>query len=102
VATTPEPKPVLTAPKPKPTQPQPQQVVAKAPNPAKPKPEPTKSPAKPSKPTQPTVYQPIEGPAAPVSAEKQQRLHELLSRYQADQVTPEQYHAERAKILAAP
>jgi len=101
VATTPEPKPVLTAPKPKLTQPQ---QVANAPNPAKAKPEP-KSP-KPPKSYQPPVgtasYKPIEGPAAPVSAQKQQRLHELLSRYQADQITPEQYHSERAKILAAP
>jgi hypothetical protein len=29
-----------------------------------------------------------------------QKLSALLHRYQADQITPEQYHAERAKILA--
>jgi len=45
-------------------------------------------------------FQPLEGPPLPISSEKQQRLSELLQRYRADQVTPEQYQAERAKILA--
>jgi hypothetical protein len=44
----------------------------------------------------------MEGPPLPISADKQRRLGELLRRYQADQVTPAQYHAERAKILAEP
>ena len=48
----------------------------------------------------PKAFQPIEAPALPVSNEKQQRLAELLQKYRADQVTPEQYHLERAKILA--
>ena len=48
------------------------------------------------------AFPPIQGPALPISAEKQQKLSELLTRYKADQVTPEQYHAERARILAAP
>jgi hypothetical protein len=47
-------------------------------------------------------FPPLEGPALPISYEKQQRLAQLLDRYKADQVTPEQYQAERAKILAAP
>ena len=47
-------------------------------------------------------YQPLESPAVPFSAEKQAKLAELLRRYQADEVTPEQYHSERAKIVAAP
>jgi hypothetical protein len=38
----------------------------------------------------------------PISTEKQQKLADLLRRYQADQVTPSQYHEERAKILAEP
>jgi hypothetical protein len=47
-------------------------------------------------------FPPLEGPAVPISYEKQQRLAQLLGRYKADQVTPEQYQTERAKILAAP
>ncbi|HTL17706.1 MAG TPA: hypothetical protein VL793_10740, partial [Patescibacteria group bacterium] len=47
-------------------------------------------------------FQPLEGPPLPISSEKHQRLNELLQRYKADQVTPEQYQAERAKILAGP
>jgi len=48
------------------------------------------------------AFRPIEGPALNISADKQQRLAELLRRYQADEVTPAQYHEERAKILAQP
>jgi hypothetical protein len=47
-------------------------------------------------------FPPLEGPPLPISSEKQQRLHQLLQRYKSDQVTPEQYQAERAKILAGP
>jgi hypothetical protein len=47
-------------------------------------------------------FPPLEGPPLPISSQKQQRLYELLQRYKADQVTPEQYQAERAKILAGP
>lgn len=43
-----------------------------------------------------TIIQPA------VSQTKQQRLMELLERYKADQLTPAEYHAERAKILAEP
>jgi len=48
------------------------------------------------------VFQPLEGPALPISADKQQRLAVLLEKYQADLITPEQYHQQRAKILAEP
>jgi len=48
------------------------------------------------------TLKPIEGPPLPLSADKQQRLAELLQKYKADQITPEQYHTERAKILAEP
>jgi len=41
-------------------------------------------------------------PASTISGEKQQRLDELLRKYRADQIAPEEYHAERAKILAEP
>jgi hypothetical protein len=33
---------------------------------------------------------------------KEQRLADLLRRYQADEITPYQYHMERAKIIAEP
>jgi hypothetical protein len=44
----------------------------------------------------------VQPPALPISADKHQRLEALLQKYRADQITPEQYHAERAKILAEP
>jgi hypothetical protein len=47
-------------------------------------------------------FPPLEGPPLPISSEKHQRLTDLLQRYKSDQVTPEQYQAERAKILAGP
>jgi hypothetical protein len=42
------------------------------------------------------------GPPPPVSTEKVQKLNALLEQYKADQITPEQYHEQRAKILAGP
>ena len=45
---------------------------------------------------------PIQGPATAVSADKQQRLAELLRKYIADEITPEEYHRERAKIVNGP
>jgi len=50
----------------------------------------------------PIAIQPMVGPPSPLSTDKQQRLATLLEKYKADQLTPEQYHAERAKILAGP
>ncbi len=44
--------------------------------------------------------QPIQPPPPPVSAEQQEQLQELLQRYDANQITPEEYQAERAKIMA--
>jgi hypothetical protein len=49
-----------------------------------------------------SVMQPIESPAFPISADKAQRLQQLLQKYRVDEITPEQYHRERAKILAEP
>ena len=64
------------------------------PQPKPPKP-PKESPAlKPS-----PAFKALEAPVLPISADKQQRLAELLRKYKADELTPEQYHAERAKIL---
>jgi hypothetical protein len=45
---------------------------------------------------------PIVAPAIPVSMTKEMRLQALLARYKADQITPEQYHTQRAAILAEP
>jgi hypothetical protein len=50
----------------------------------------------------PTAFQPIQSPELPISSSKQQRLAALLEKYRADQITPEQYHQERAKILGEP
>jgi hypothetical protein len=41
-------------------------------------------------------------PALPIAASKEQRLQQLLSQYKADQITPQQYHEQRAAILAEP
>jgi hypothetical protein len=53
-----------------------------------------------------TTPVPTPAPAPPEQATgpktKQQRLIELLDRYKADKLTPPEYQAERAKILAEP
>lgn len=48
----------------------------------------------------PVMSPPMYDPNLPLSAEKQQRLNTLLEKYMADQVTPQEYHEQRAKILA--
>jgi hypothetical protein len=47
-------------------------------------------------------FPPLQTPPPAIGADKEQRLQELLRKYRADQITPEQYHQERAKILAEP
>lgn len=47
-------------------------------------------------------YAPIQPPASPLSAAKQARLADLLSRYKADTITALEYHTQRAAILAEP
>ena len=44
----------------------------------------------------------LQGPPVAISAEKQQRLDTLLRKYRADELTPEEYHLQRAKVLAEP
>ena len=44
----------------------------------------------------------MEAPPAAVSAAKQQRLNDLLARYKDNNITPGEYHEQRAKILAEP
>jgi hypothetical protein len=43
---------------------------------------------------------PMQGPPSSLSASKQQQLEQLLQQYRADQITPAQYHEQRAKILS--
>jgi hypothetical protein len=47
-------------------------------------------------------FPPLQGPPSAVAPDKEQRLQELLRKYRADQITPEEYHQQRAKILAEP
>lgn len=44
-------------------------------------------------------YAPIVAPASPLATGKQQKLLDLLAKYKADQITPEQYHRQRAAII---
>jgi cell division septation protein DedD len=41
-------------------------------------------------------------PALPISASKADQLKALLAKYKTDQITPEEYHQQRAAILAQP
>lgn len=91
---------------PVPTQP----VVAVAPPPTAPKSAPVTEPApasapKPAPKAAPVAtsnYKPIEAPASPFSTAKQAKLNDLLARYRADAITAQEYHAQRAAIIAEP
>lgn len=52
--------------------------------------------------TKTTALKPITAPALPINTSKAGKLDWLLSQYKADQITPEQYHKQRAAILAEP
>jgi hypothetical protein len=41
-------------------------------------------------------------PPTSLSSSKEAQLADLTRRYKADQVTPEEYHKERAKLIAEP
>lgn len=82
--------PAEPAPVPPPMNPEPKTKVAVTPPPPPPKP-----------PKSSDGLPPIPGPDLPISAEQQQQLSALLQRYKADEITPDQYQAERAKILQA-
>jgi hypothetical protein len=45
---------------------------------------------------------PVEAPASPLPASKQQKLQELLAKYKADQITPAEYFSQRTMILNEP
>ena len=48
------------------------------------------------------ILPPLSGPPSSLSAAKQQKLDALLQQYRLDQLTPQQYHEQRAKILSEP
>jgi len=47
-------------------------------------------------------FKPVQAAASPISPEKQAQLDSLLVKYQANQISPEAYHTQRAAILAQP
>ena len=68
------------------------------------------SPTVPTKSGRPTVSTALiastplvmEVPPDPLTSAKAARMAELLQRYKADQITPQEYHTQRAAILAEP
>jgi hypothetical protein len=64
----------------------------------------TPAPAAPAStlPTAAPSQKPIIAPALPINTSKAGKLDWLLSLYKTDQLTPEQYHKQRAEILAEP
>jgi len=52
-------------------------------------------------PPRPGEYPPLPPPPSPLNAAQQAQLAALLGKYQADEITPEQYQTERAKIVGA-
>jgi len=58
--------------------------------------------ANPNSPGKDLGLKPIAAPSPPVSAAKLAQLQALLMRYQSDQISPAEYQAERARILAEP
>jgi hypothetical protein len=47
-------------------------------------------------------FQVIQAPPLPISADKQVRLDALLNLYEANQISPEEYHRQRAAIVGQP
>jgi len=45
---------------------------------------------------------PIESPLLPISASQHAQLDALLAKYKANEITPEEYHKQRAAILTQP
>ena len=90
------------APPPPQTQPATTNPVKPAPPAAQPVVMPPPPPPNPNYPGKDMGLKQITAPPLPISPAKQAQLQGLLERYKADQITPEQYHAERAKILAEP
>jgi hypothetical protein len=45
---------------------------------------------------------PIDSPPLPITATQQAQLQALLSKYKANQITPDEYQRQRAEILTQP
>lgn len=69
---------------------------------------PAAEPGLPNRPNQVTAKIPgkelglksIEAPYVPISAAQQAQLDDLLAKYKANEITPVEYHKQRAEILA--
>ena len=48
------------------------------------------------------ALEPLPAPPTGLSGSKEQRLDQLLQQYRADKISPEEYHAQRSKIMAEP
>jgi len=59
-------------------------------------------PPHPSRAEKGSKFPPLQAPPTGLSSNQEQQLASLLQKYKADDITPEQYQAERAKILAGP
>lgn len=55
-----------------------------------------------AKPEAPAPFTPLAAPPSSLPASKEQRLQTLLDQYKADKITAEEYHDQRAKIIAEP
>ena len=51
------------------------------------------------KPT-PSTSASVKAPPLPIPSTKEERLAQLLKQYKADEITPQEYHQQRAKIMA--
>jgi hypothetical protein len=73
---------------------------------ASPQPQPVQKPVVPKPQKHPAdgkmEFRPLEGPSSGLSASKQQQLSELLRKYRSDEISPEEYHSQRAKVLGEP
>ena len=66
------------------------------------KPTAEKAPKSPAAVKNAPAFPPIQAPPPTVSADKQQRLADLLRKDKAEELTPEEYHQQRAKIMSEP
>ena len=87
------PVPAKSTPKTKSAEAKPGETAAKPPAQAKAQ-SPSQKPAKAA-----TAFPPIQAPPPAISADKASRLADLLRKYKADEITPEEYHQQRTKIL---
>jgi hypothetical protein len=84
------------------TKPQSEKAAKSEPNPKKLKAEKAEKPQPVVTTKSPAAFPPMQGPPTGLSADKEQRLQQLLQEYRADKLSPDEYHVQRAKILAEP